>query len=66
MILLKIKYAISILGFKYSTSSLSGLLNMDEYAIKRIIREKEDLEDRKASIQAWKGKSVEFTSYLAD
>ena len=44
VILLKIKYAISILGFKYSTSSLSGLLSMDEYAIKRIIRERKKIE----------------------
>ena len=44
MILLKIKYVTSILGFKYSTSSISGLLRMDEFAVKRIIRERKQIE----------------------
>ena len=47
VILLKIKYAISILGFKYSTSSFSGLFRMDEFAIKRIIRERKKIENTK-------------------
>ena len=67
VILLKIKYAISILGNKIFYLFIIGIIsywricNQANYQ-----REEEDWEDRKASIQAWKGKSVESTSYSAD
>ena len=55
MILLKIKYVTSILGFKYSTSSISGLLLMDEFAVKRIIRERKQIE-KKEKLVSKRGK----------